>query len=64
MLAYFSTNGFIGEAFCVALILCVTLIIFCLVNQEVFEPDKSAELRMVDRATSELTLNEQTKEEW
>jgi len=48
MLAYFSSNSFIGEAFCVALTLCVTLIIFCLVNQEVFEPEKIKELKMVD----------------
>jgi len=64
MLAYFSSNSFIGEAFCIALILCVTLIIFCLVNQEVFEPEKIKELKMVDRATSELDLNEEAKIEW
>ena len=42
MLAYFSSNSFLGEAFCVAFTLCITVIIFCLVNQEVFEPEKDS----------------------
>lgn len=64
MLAYFSSNSYLGESFCVALVFFITLFVFCLMNQEIFEPDKISDLKMVDWATSNLVLSSEVIEEW
>ena len=48
MLAFFTSNGFGAEAFCVTMIVAITVIFFCIFNKDMFTPETVDEIKMVD----------------
>lgn len=64
MLAFFSSNFelFWPETVVIAFILSLSLILFFLFNPEVFESEKIDDLKMADRATTNLAMDDKVQE--
>lgn len=64
MLSYFSSSGYLGESLCVTIVFIITCFVCYNMKHDIIDSESMKDLKMVDRATSSLILNDEVIEEW